>query len=148
MFLSIYFCANFFFFFAVRYPLSRASQDLRRKPEVAPAFVRTEQVGCVNVQSCSRRLYVWIELNWLQRVCVKETTGEATTDSGAAALGALGNSENISNVTCGICMDNVYEKNQPRNNLFGILPNCNHAFCIECISTWRKVRDYGPEVIK
>lgn len=45
-------------------------------------------------------------------------------------------------------MDNVYEKSHPRNNVFGILPNCNHAFCIQCISTWRKVRDYGPDVIK
>ncbi|XP_075882510.1 makorin, ring finger protein, 4 isoform X2 [Nelusetta ayraudi] len=99
-----------------------ASQDfLGQKPEVAQAFVvRTEQ----------------------------EASGEVTTAGGAAASSAQGNSENISNVTCGICMDNVYEKSHPRNNVFGILPNCNHAFCIQCISTWRKVRDYGPDVIK
>lgn len=89
-----------------------------------------------------------VHVHWLQSVCVKEASGEVTTAGGAAASSAQGNSENISNVTCGICMDNVYEKSHPRNNVFGILPNCNHAFCIQCISTWRKVRDYGPDVIK
>lgn len=81
-------------------------------------------------------------------VCVKDTASEAALEGGAAASCAQGTTEDNGNVTCGICMENVYEKYQLRNNLFGILPNCNHAFCIECISTWRKVRDYGRDVIK
>uniref|UniRef100_H3C1X0 RING-type E3 ubiquitin transferase n=1 Tax=Tetraodon nigroviridis TaxID=99883 RepID=H3C1X0_TETNG len=45
-------------------------------------------------------------------------------------------------------MDNVYDKKPPRENVFGILPNCNHAFCKPCITTWRKMREYGPDVVK
>uniref|UniRef100_A0A3Q2CGS6 RING-type E3 ubiquitin transferase n=1 Tax=Cyprinodon variegatus TaxID=28743 RepID=A0A3Q2CGS6_CYPVA len=37
------------------------------------------------------------------------------------------------NVVCGICMENVYEKEEQRNRVFGILPNCNHPFCLKCI---------------
>ncbi|XP_047449269.1 makorin, ring finger protein, 4 [Mugil cephalus] len=51
-------------------------------------------------------------------------------------------------VTCGICMDTVYEKTDPRNRVFAILPNCNHSFCLQCIMTWRKTKDLGPDVVK
>ena len=33
-------------------------------------------------------------------------------------------------VACGICYDNIES--------FGLLNGCDHAFCIACISTWRK----------
>ncbi|XP_068996674.1 makorin, ring finger protein, 4 [Embiotoca jacksoni] len=52
------------------------------------------------------------------------------------------------NVTCGICMDKVYEKSDTRKQVFGILPNCNHSFCLECIMSWRKTKDLGPDVVK
>ncbi|KAM3617091.1 uncharacterized protein V6R79_002130 [Siganus canaliculatus] len=52
------------------------------------------------------------------------------------------------NVTCGICMDKVYEKADHRHHVFGILPNCSHSFCLQCIMTWRKTRDLGPDVVK
>ncbi|XP_061549226.1 makorin, ring finger protein, 4 isoform X3 [Phycodurus eques] len=51
-------------------------------------------------------------------------------------------------VTCGICMDKVYEKMDRSKRVFGILPNCSHAFCLQCIMTWRKTRDLGPDVVK
>lgn len=79
-------------------------------------------------------------------MCAQETVASnaAEKDNGAAASSG---SREYAPVTCGICMDNVYEK-KPRDNVFGILPNCNHAFCKRCITTWRKMREYGPDVVK
>ncbi|CAH2221388.1 probable E3 ubiquitin- ligase makorin-1 [Pelobates cultripes] len=55
--------------------------------------------------------------------------------------------ERSRNVVCGICMDKVYDK-QVAERIFGILPNCNHAYCVDCIKRWRKTRDFNNEVIK
>ncbi|XP_037334029.2 makorin, ring finger protein, 4 [Pungitius pungitius] len=80
--------------------------------------------------------------------------GGAGVAGAAAAFSTRGNVEEIEtflrseNVTCGICMDKVYEKTDPRNHVFGILPNCNHSFCLQCIMTWRKTKDLGPDVVK
>lgn len=49
---------------------------------------------------------------------------------------------------CGICMERVCEKALPEERLFGILPNCSHAFCLGCIRTWRRSRDFPSTVIK
>ncbi|KAM6369988.1 putative E3 ubiquitin-protein ligase makorin-1 [Pluvialis apricaria] len=51
-------------------------------------------------------------------------------------------------VVCGICMDRVYEKPLPEERLFGILPNCSHAYCVGCIRKWRRSRDFENVVIK
>ncbi|NXK53310.1 MKRN2 ligase, partial [Chauna torquata] len=45
-------------------------------------------------------------------------------------------------------MERVYEKVLPEERLFGILPNCGHAFCVGCIRTWRRSRDFQSTVIK
>ncbi|NXI09509.1 MKRN2 ligase, partial [Irena cyanogastra] len=45
-------------------------------------------------------------------------------------------------------MDRVYEKALPEERLFGILPNCSHAYCVGCIRTWRRSRDFQSTVIK
>ncbi|KAH8343136.1 hypothetical protein KR059_005463, partial [Drosophila kikkawai] len=41
--------------------------------------------------------------------------------------------------TCGICFDTIMEKTG-REKRFGILPNCIHIFCLECIRTWRQTK--------
>ncbi|XP_064328092.1 E3 ubiquitin-protein ligase makorin-2-like [Phalacrocorax carbo] len=51
-------------------------------------------------------------------------------------------------VVCGICMDRVYEKPLPEERLFGILPNCSHAYCVGCIRKWRRSREFQSVVIK
>ncbi|KAM3658905.1 uncharacterized protein VK521_012914 [Ammospiza maritima maritima] len=51
-------------------------------------------------------------------------------------------------VVCGICMDRVYEKALPEQRLFGILPNCSHAYCLGCIRRWRRSRAFQSTVIK
>uniref|UniRef100_A0A8C4FC37 RING-type E3 ubiquitin transferase n=1 Tax=Dicentrarchus labrax TaxID=13489 RepID=A0A8C4FC37_DICLA len=98
----------------------------------------------------SRRLIL------IANVCVLQTSSNETTEDGAAA--AASNTQRkveemeaflqSKNVTCGICMDKVYEKIDQRNHVFGILPNCNHSFCLQCIMTWRKTKDLGPDVVK
>ncbi|KAM4609947.1 makorin, ring finger protein, 4 [Polymixia lowei] len=91
-----------------------------------------------------------------------ETTAAAAGGGGAAA--SLGDQEEgaassgdqqeteaflqSKDVTCGICMDKVYEKMRADERRFGILPNCNHSFCLRCIVTWRKTKDLQEDVVK
>ncbi|XP_075051844.1 putative E3 ubiquitin-protein ligase makorin-1 isoform X2 [Mixophyes fleayi] len=56
--------------------------------------------------------------------------------------------ERSRDVVCGICMDKVYDKQLAEERIFGILPNCSHAYCVGCIKRWRKTRDFENEVIK
>lgn len=101
-------------------------------------------------------------------ICVQvRAAPDVTEDGGAAAGGAAaapaaaatasssqGTAANFEaylqsrDMTCGICMDKVYEKPEARHQIFGLLPNCNHPFCLQCIRTWRKTRDLEPEVTK
>ena len=38
---------------------------------------------------------------------------------------------------CAVCLEVVFDKANPRDCVFGILPNCNHCFCVACIRVWR-----------
>ncbi|CAL1526259.1 unnamed protein product, partial [Lymnaea stagnalis] len=39
---------------------------------------------------------------------------------------------------CGICLDNILDKDtHGQDKRFGILENCNHCFCLDCIRQWR-----------
>lgn len=49
--------------------------------------------------------------------------------------------------TCGICYEVVMEKPE-RENRFGILPNCNHCFCLSCIRKWRQARQFENKIIR
>lgn len=39
---------------------------------------------------------------------------------------------------CSICMDNVLDNGDVQKQRFGILENCGHTFCFECIMNWRR----------
>ncbi|GFY71953.1 putative E3 ubiquitin-protein ligase makorin-4 [Trichonephila inaurata madagascariensis] len=39
--------------------------------------------------------------------------------------------------TCGICLEEVYKKELFTHQKFGILENCDHAYCLDCIRIWR-----------
>ena len=43
--------------------------------------------------------------------------------------------------TCGICFEVIMEK-VPQEQRFGILPNCNHCFCLFCIRKWRQAKQF------
>ncbi|CAG9760416.1 unnamed protein product [Ceutorhynchus assimilis] len=42
--------------------------------------------------------------------------------------------------SCAICLDAIMERPNRREQIFGLLPNCNHCFCFRCIIKWRKRR--------
>jgi len=45
---------------------------------------------------------------------------------------------------CGIC----YESIRGRRQRFGHLENCEHAFCLECIRSWRRMRDQDKDNLR
>ncbi|XP_059109308.1 probable E3 ubiquitin-protein ligase makorin-3 [Peromyscus eremicus] len=49
---------------------------------------------------------------------------------------------------CGICMEVVYEKADPRDRRFGILFSCNHTFCLRCIRRWRSATQFENRISK
>lgn len=51
------------------------------------------------------------------------------------------------NKTCGICFDTIMEKSG-REKRFGILPNCNHIFCLECIRKWRQAKQFENKITR
>nr|XP_029708044.1 LOW QUALITY PROTEIN: probable E3 ubiquitin-protein ligase makorin-1 [Aedes albopictus] len=46
---------------------------------------------------------------------------------------------------CGICLEVILEK-PSREQRFGILPNCSHIFCLECIRTWRQAKNFENKI--
>lgn len=49
--------------------------------------------------------------------------------------------------TCGICFDTIMEK-AGREKRFGILPNCSHIFCLECIRKWRQAKQFEHKITR
>ena len=45
--------------------------------------------------------------------------------------------EKLEDATCSICLEKVLANNKR----FGILENCNHPFCLDCIRDWRATYD-------
>nr|KYP54364.1 E3 ubiquitin-protein ligase makorin [Cajanus cajan] len=40
-------------------------------------------------------------------------------------------------VECNVCLERVLSKPKPSDCKFGLLPECDHAFCLSCIRNWR-----------
>ncbi|CAF3536817.1 unnamed protein product [Rotaria socialis] len=47
---------------------------------------------------------------------------------------------------CGVCLETVWDRD--RDKRFGILENCDHIFCLECIRKWRASSNYEHKVVK
>lgn len=51
-------------------------------------------------------------------------------------------------VACGICLEVVRSKEIPSEQRFGILTDCNHAFCLSCIRRWRNTSLSTNKVVR
>lgn len=40
-------------------------------------------------------------------------------------------------IECSVCLDRVLSKATPGERKFGLLTECHHPFCIQCIRNWR-----------
>ncbi|CAG9855179.1 unnamed protein product [Phyllotreta striolata] len=49
--------------------------------------------------------------------------------------------------SCGVCFEVIMEKANGEQR-FGILPNCNHCFCLSCIRKWRQARQFENKIIR
>lgn len=49
--------------------------------------------------------------------------------------------------TCGICFETIMEKSGHEKR-FGILSNCNHIFCLECIRKWRQAKQFENKITR
>lgn len=50
--------------------------------------------------------------------------------------------------TCGICFEVITEKTTRSEHRFGILPNCNHIFCLPCIRKWRQAKNFDSTITR
>lgn len=48
---------------------------------------------------------------------------------------------------CGICFEVILQKSS-MEQYFGILPNCNHCFCLACIRRWRQAKQFENKIIR
>lgn len=51
-------------------------------------------------------------------------------------------------IICGICMEVIYEKTNACERRFGIMSNCNHAYCLNCIRKWRSAKQFENKIVK
>lgn len=40
-------------------------------------------------------------------------------------------------IECSVCLDRILSKPTPGERKFGLLTECDHPFCIQCIRNWR-----------
>ncbi|KAL1491751.1 hypothetical protein ABEB36_012301 [Hypothenemus hampei] len=59
---------------------------------------------------------------------------EISNDSNS---GTGNSSAAVNEKMCSICLENILQKTNMRDRIFGILLNCNHCFCFTCINHWR-----------
>lgn len=50
------------------------------------------------------------------------------------------------NKECSVCLEKVWERDGDKR--FGILENCDHVFCLDCIRKWRAASSYDNRVVK
>lgn len=49
--------------------------------------------------------------------------------------------------SCGVCFEIIMEKSTAEQR-FGILPKCNHCFCLTCIRKWRQAKQFDNKIIR
>jgi len=58
--------------------------------------------------------------------------------------------QKMSELQCGICLEKVMEKkdSKSKDQRFGILENCCHVYCLECIRKWRCNEEQDKKAVK
>ncbi|XP_033647218.1 probable E3 ubiquitin-protein ligase makorin-1 isoform X1 [Asterias rubens] len=56
--------------------------------------------------------------------------------------------QNSKEVKCCICFELILEKMPAKDRKFGLLSNCNHAYCLSCIRKWRSAKQYEKKVVR
>ncbi|XP_072915400.1 probable E3 ubiquitin-protein ligase makorin-1 [Hemitrygon akajei] len=51
-------------------------------------------------------------------------------------------------IICGICMEVIYEKTNASERRFGIMSNCSHTYCLNCIRKWRSAKQFENKIVK
>ncbi|XP_063692338.1 uncharacterized protein LOC134824371 [Bolinopsis microptera] len=104
--------------------------------ELCPYYLETgtcsEDEMCVNIhgllcEHCSR--YCLPPNNPKLQKCHEDICAEIKSYKKAA--------EASKELTCAICFEVVLEKEDKKQRKFGLLSECWHTFCIECIRRWR-----------
>ncbi|XP_057730382.1 E3 ubiquitin-protein ligase makorin-like isoform X3 [Arachis stenosperma] len=47
--------------------------------------------------------------------------------------------KNSQDIECSVCLERVLRKPRPSQRKFGLLPECDHPFCLDCIIRWRSM---------
>ena len=68
--------------------------------------------------------------------------GELVSDDRLAAL-----AEKNRDKSCGVCFQIVWKK-PTAEQCFGILPACQHVFCVTCIRQWRSNKNLDKNVVR
>ncbi|XP_047152288.1 E3 ubiquitin-protein ligase makorin-like isoform X1 [Vigna umbellata] len=77
---------------------------------------------------------------YCRKFCLHPTDSEerenhlATCEKREKYLQALNDSQEVE---CNVCLERVLSKPKPSDCKFGLLPQCDHAFCLSCIRNWR-----------
>lgn len=80
-----------------------------------------------------------LSLSKIKPIQVNEvsSSSEPSTSSTLASLATFSSSE-AEEKTCGICLEVVLNQQNPEQQFFGLLQNCNHSFCFACLKTWQE----------
>lgn len=101
-------------------------------------FCKYAAANCPNRDRCTRihgNQCLYCRKYCLHPVDKKEKENHLRTcDKKEKYLLALKNSEEIE---CNVCLERVLSKPKPSECKFGLLPECDHAFCLSCIRNWR-----------
>ena len=114
--------------------------DLCEMPALHPTNEKQrEQHRTVN-RLTRRKLLVLIEEKF-DFIIIKECLRKHEADCEEAFA-----TQRSQNKKCGVCLETVWDRDGDKR--FGILENCDHIFCLDCIRKWRASSNYEHKVVK
>eukprot|EP00898_Chlorokybus_atmophyticus_P008465 jgi/Chlat1/861/Chrsp107S01316 len=123
-----------------------ANRPMRERPET-PVCVYFVSGNCRNGDSCMfRHVYATPTSSEQQQapVAVAVTSTTPTLCAVSDNIGTVCASEDEGPDTCGVCFEDV----QKAKKRFGLLTECDHCFCLECLRTWRQREGQELSVVR